>query len=181
MNIPQTIEAILFFKGEPLSVSYLSKLLGKNEDEIKSAFEELKNSLEGRGIVAVIEENSISLGTHPEVATLIEQLAKEEAIGPLTPASLETLSIILYRSPITKSEIDYIRGVNSGFILRALLMRGLVEKTNNPKDARTFLYTPTADLYAHLGIRDKKELPEFEEYNAKIQTALKEYGNESYS
>src|SRR3989344_4660934 len=77
MNIPQTIEAILFFKGEPLSVSYLSKLLGKNEDEIRSAFEELKNSLEGRGIVAVIEENSISLGTHPEVATLIQRLVKQ--------------------------------------------------------------------------------------------------------
>lgn len=179
MDIPHTIEGLLFFKGEPLTYKYLAKTLNKGEEEIKNACEELKTALQGRGIVLVVRDTEVSLGTHPDLAPLIERLAKEEVTGPLTKAALETLSIVLYRAPITKSDIDYIRGVNSGFILRNLLIRGLVEKVPNPNDARTFLYKPTNDLFAHLGIQEQKELPEYEAYNAKMKESLEIENNES--
>ncbi|MAZ40968.1 hypothetical protein CL654_02530 [bacterium] len=179
MNLNQTIEALLFFKGEPLMFKYLAKTLNKSEEEIKNACHELSQSLEDRGIVAVIRDQDITLGTHQDVSELIDTLAKEEVTGPLTKAALETLSIILYRAPITKSDIDYVRGVNSGFILRNLLIRGLIEKTPNPADARTFLYRPTNDLFSHLGIKEQKELPEYEQYNATMQQSLETRDDES--
>jgi chromosome segregation and condensation protein ScpB len=74
------------------------------------------------------------LGTVPEASELIEKIIKDELTRELGKSSLETLTIILYKSPIAKPEIDYIRGVNSNYILRNLLVRGLVEKISNPKD-----------------------------------------------
>lgn len=76
-------------------------------------------------------------------------------------AGLEILGILLYRGPSTRSQIDYIRGVNSSSTLRNLLARGLVERAGNPEDAREFLYRPTVECMAHLGVRSKEELPEY--------------------
>ena len=101
------------------------------------------------------------LGTAKELSPLIEQLTKEELTKDLGKAGLETLSIILYQGPITRADIDYIRGVNSQFIVRNLLIRGLVERVENPKDARSFLYKTTLDLLSHLGISKIEELPEY--------------------
>jgi len=72
------------------------------------------------------------------------------------------LSIIIYKGPISRAEIDYIRGVQSNFIIRNLSIRGLIEKVINPKDARSFLYKPTFDLLQYLGVAKIEEMPEFE-------------------
>ena len=101
------------------------------------------------------------LGTAPELSPTIEKMTKEELMGDLGKATLETLSIILYQGPIVKSRIDYIRGVNSSFILRNLLIRGLIERREHPEDKRTFLYSPTFDLLTHLGISRVEDLPEY--------------------
>jgi segregation and condensation protein B len=73
-------------------------------------------------------------------------------VKDLGKAGLETLSIILYQGPISRAEIDYIRGVNSNFILRNLLIRGLIERVENPHDQRSFLYKPTLELISYLGL-----------------------------
>ncbi len=91
-------------------------------------------------------------------------------------ASLETLTIILYRGPITKSQIDYIRGVNSNFILRGLLIRGLIEREKNPDDERGFIYKPAIELITHLGIGSLSGLPEYTETQAQILKFEKEFG-----
>jgi segregation and condensation protein B len=101
------------------------------------------------------------LGTAPEASALIEQLTREELSKDLGKAGLETLSIIVYKSPITRADLDYIRGVNSSFILRNLQIRGLVEKITNPADARSFLYRPTFELLQHLGVTRVEDLPEY--------------------
>lgn len=169
MNTEQKIEAILFYKAEPVSIKKISETLDISTEEAETAIESLKNSLQERGIVLVQKESAVTLSTHPELVDVIEKLAHEEVSGPLTKATLETLAIVAYHGPITKVQIDYIRGVNSNFILRNLLVRGLIEKVPNPKDARTSLYKPSFELLAHLGIQSINELPEYDSFTDELK------------
>jgi len=110
------------------------------------------------------------LGTAPEMGELIEALIKEELSKDLGKAGLETLSIVLYRGPISRSKIDYIRGVSSTFILRNLLVRGLVERVSNPDDQRSFLYKPTFELLSYLGISRIEDLPEYDAVKQELES-----------
>lgn len=173
MNLSAKIEAILFWKAEPIYLKKLANLCEASEEEIKTALGELRLSYASRGITLI--ENSvggnheITLGTAPEMSSVIEKLTKEELMRDLGKAGLETLSIVLYQGPISRAEIDYIRGVNSQFILRNLLVRGLVERRENPKDQRSFLYAPTLELIAHLGVTKIEELPEYAQVRTDIE------------
>lgn len=171
-NLESKIEAVLFFKGEPVSRKKLSDILHAGQTEINEALEKLKTSLSARGIVLVEKDNDVMLGTSREFSDLIEGLQKEELNKDLSKASLETLSIILYKNGVTRHEIDYIRGVNSSFILRALSIRGLVEKVVDPNDSRRFIYRPSFDLLSYLGVKSIEELPEYGEINPSILSAV---------
>jgi len=162
MNLEQKIEAVLFYKNEPLEIKKLSKMLGKNEREVREALQNLAKSLENRGICLIQTSDEVSLATAPEMKDLMEQIAKDEMSREIGKAGLETLSIILYNGPVSRREIDYIRGVNSTFILRNLCVRGLVERELDPKDQRVFRYKGSLSLLAHLGLKKVEELPEFE-------------------
>ncbi len=170
MDLEQKIEAILFFKGEPMSRKKLSEFLGVGQIEINEALEKLKENLKGRGIVLQEKENDITLGTAPELSDLVEKLQKEELNKELSKASLETLSIVLYKNGVSRSLIDYIRGVNSSFTLRALSVRGLIEKTIDPKDSRRYIYHPTFELLSFMGVKSPEELPDYELVNASIES-----------
>ena len=171
MNIEQKIEAILFFKGEPMSRKKLSEFLGVGQVEINEGLEKLKQNLEGRGIVLQEKDNEITLGTSTELSSLIEKLQKEELNKELSKASLETLSIILYKNGVSRSLIDYIRGVNSSFILRALSIRGLIEKSIDKEDNRRYIYKPTFELLSYMGVKRVEELPDYESVNSSIESA----------
>lgn len=171
MELDKKIEAILFFKGEPLSRKKLGEFLGVGQIELNEGIEKLKGSLAGRGIVLQEKENDILLGTAPDLSDLIEKLQKEELNKELSKASLETLSVVLYKTGVTRAEIDYIRGVNSSFTLRALSIRGLVEKTIDPKDSRRYIYRPTFELLSYMGVRKAEELPDYENINKSIESA----------
>ena len=140
MTLESKIEAILFWKGEPLSRKKLAEILNVNQTEINEGLEKLKGNLENRGMVLLEKDNEITLGTNPELSKLIENLQKEELNKDLSKASLETLSIILYKDGVSRAVVDYIRGVNSSFTLRLLSVRGLVEKTPDPEDNRRYIY-----------------------------------------
>lgn len=170
MELGAQVEAILFWKAEPVSVSWLVKALGKSEAEIKTALEFLESKLVDRGVKLILKGDEVMLGTDPKASGLIEKLTKEELSSDLGKASLEALSIILYQGPVTRAQIDYIRGVNSSFILRHLQIRGLVEKITNPNDARSFLYQPTFDLLQHLGVTKIEDLPEYADLTAKLKS-----------
>jgi len=117
MNIDKRIEAILFFKGEAVSIKQLSKILKIREEVVRKSIIELKEVLQDRGIRLISNDNRVMLGTSPEMHGVIESMKKEELIKDLGKASLETLSVILYRGPVRKSEIDYsFEGVNSSTI-----------------------------------------------------------------
>ncbi|MBI4120648.1 MAG: SMC-Scp complex subunit ScpB [Parcubacteria group bacterium] len=161
MELAKKIEAILFHKAEPLTLRELARLLNVGEKEIEGALSLLESSLTDRGISLLRKDDEVMFATAPEMSSLIEKINKEELSKDLGKASLETLTIILYRGPLSRSDIDYIRGVNSSFILRSLLVRGLIERIPNPEGARSFLYRPTFDLLAHLGVAKVEELPEY--------------------
>lgn len=161
INLDSQIEAILFWKGEPVAIKKLAANLNKTEDEIRASLEILKEKIKGRGVELVFKNDEVMLGTAAKMSPLIEKLTKEELVRDLGRAGLETLSIIVYKGPISRAEIDYIRGVQSNFILRNLQIRGLVEKITNPKDARSFLYRPTFDLLSFMGISKIEDMPEY--------------------
>lgn len=178
MNLEHVIEALLFWKGEPMSLKELVKSLGTSgtadkkitEADVHEALGKLVENLKGRGIVLMAnDDNEYMLGTSSEASQLIEKLTKEELSKDLGKASLETLSIILYQGPIKRSQIDYIRGVNSTFILRNLLIRGLIEKKPAPDDNRTSIYSPSFKLLSHLGVAQVTDLPNFEAVKEEIR------------
>ncbi len=162
MNLEQKIEAILFYKGEPMTTKELAHLLKSDEKGIQEAISSLELSLETRGIILLKKENEIELRVHKEIGPLIEELRKEELDKELSNASLETLSVILYKEKTTRAEIDYIRGVNSSFILRNLMIRGLIEKEADSKDSRRYFYKPSFDVLGMLGVKETKELTDFD-------------------
>ena len=161
MKLEQKIESILFWKAEPISIKRLSSLLGENEEAIKTSLDELDVTLKERGIRLIRKDDEVAIGTAPESSSLIEKLSKDELSRDIGKAGLETLSIILFYGPIARRDIDYVRGVNSTFIIRNLLIRGLVERIEDSHDQRVFLYKPTFDLLMHLGISKVEDLPDY--------------------
>jgi segregation and condensation protein B len=172
-NLETKLEAVLFWKAEPMSLKRLADILKVSKEDLSLAVNSLKEKLAGRGIVLTENNEEISLGTAPELSSLIEDLQKEELNRDLSKASLETLSIILYKNGASRAEIDYIRGVNSSFTLRALAVRGLVEKSVDPKDARRYVYKPSFELLGFMGIKSVSELPDYGEVNNSIENAAK--------
>ncbi len=170
LYLSSKLEAILFWKAEPVSMKKLGSLLGVGAKELRESLMELAVALKGRGLTLVQTDDDVMLGTAKEYSSLIEQLTKEELTRDLGKAGLETISIILYQGPVGRADIDYIRGVNSQFILRNLLIRGLVERVDNPTDSRSFLYKPTLDLLSHLGVSKIQDLPEFEQVRKDIES-----------
>ena len=167
------IEALLFIYGEPLTFKKLSKNLGVKESEIKEAVQSLAGDLigENRGLHLIMDDEKVQLATKPEFGKLLEDAVKSELNEELTSASLETLSIIVYSAPISRAEIDYIRGVNSSFILRSLLIRGLVEREPDPRRLNAFVYKPSFEFLKRLGLGRPEDLPEYTEFQ-KIQIAI---------
>ncbi|MBI1974355.1 MAG: SMC-Scp complex subunit ScpB [Candidatus Zambryskibacteria bacterium] len=167
MDISAKIESILFLKNEPVTFSEFSKLLKVPKESVQITIDKLQKEYENRGIVLVTSDEEVSFGTHPEASELIEKIQKEEFSRELGRVGLETLAIVLYRGPVTRREIDYIRGVNSGFTLRTLLVRGLVERREG--EGRSYIYKPTIKLLQYLGVTKKEDLPEFETAFNKIE------------
>ena len=177
MDLDAKIEALLFHKTEPLTLDKIAEIVGKNEEETEEALAGLAQKLIGRGIVLLKKDNSYLLGTSPEASELIEKITKDELSADLGRASLETLTIIAYEGPLSRAEIDYIRGVNSSFILRNLMVRGLIERVPDKNDSRRFLYRPTFELLRYLGVSEASELPEFESIREKINDFKKQEEN----
>lgn len=162
MNLEQKIEAVLFWKAEPVTVKKLASLLNDTEENIKNSVNKLKEDLKNRGICIMEKNDEIVLATNPEISGFLSELTKDEFNRDIGKAGMETLSIVLYQGPVSRKEIDYIRGVNSGFVLRNLMVRGLVEKVEDSNDHRTFLYKPTFELLSFMGVSKVEALPDYD-------------------
>lgn len=172
MELYKKIEALLFWKGEPMQIEKIADILKTSKEEVLENINILKNTYEGRGVILLEQEGEVMFGTDTSLSELFEDLQKEEINKELSKASLETLSIILYKNGASRAEIDYIRGVNSTFILRNLSMRGLVEKSADKNDSRKLVYKPTLELLAFMGLSSVQGLPDYGEINTQIENNL---------
>ena len=171
MELSHSLEALLFISGEPVAHKDAMRLLGCDQNELDEAIEKLSADLQSRGIRILRHEDKVTLTTSPEYSKIIEKITREQLEGDLSRSALETLAIVLWKGRVSRSGIDYVRGVNSAFALRALLIRGLVEREQDEKDARVYIYRPTIDVLKFLGISSLKDLPEVES----LAQQMKEY------
>lgn len=166
-SLKQKVEALLFVAGRAVALFDLVKFTQADEATINAAVDELGRDYQNseRGIQLVKNAGEVQLVSHGETRSVTEPFLKEDIEGNLSRAAMETLSIIAYRQPITRPEIDFIRGVNSTIMLRNLLMRGLVDRKRSAKDARMFEYVISFDLLKMLGVSKVQDLPEFVDLN----------------
>ncbi len=162
------LEALLFSEGGPVARKKLAQLMDVSLEDLSLAVDELTRSKAGTGISVIATAQDVALAVAPEAAPIVQAAFERELGKEIGDAGLEVLSIILYRGPSTRAEIDYIRGVNTSWTIRTLAARGLLERAQNPNDAREYLYQPTVELLAHLGVTNARELPDY----AKISSEL---------
>jgi segregation and condensation protein B len=163
-EIISAVESILFVQGEPLSVGRLARVLEISEEKVLQGIADLIERYESNesGLSLVRIEDQVQLVTRSENASYIEKFAKSAMQESLSKAALEVLSVIAYRGPIARSEIESIRGVSCNVTLRSLLMRELIERTENEDDARGYLYAISFQFLKELGLQSIAELPEYE-------------------
>ncbi|HEY4510635.1 MAG TPA: SMC-Scp complex subunit ScpB [Candidatus Paceibacterota bacterium] len=170
-RLSEKIHAILFLKGEGMKVKEIQKITGAGEGEVEEALEVLEEELKDCGVRLITNGEKYKLATAPEFNEITRKLGEEEFSPDIGKAGLEVLSIVVYKGKVGRPEIDYIRGVNSGFTVRNLLVRGLIEREVRKSDSRAFLYGPSLKLLEHLGIASLAELPEYK----KVKKGLEEY------
>jgi len=167
MSLKSKIESLLFIATRPLAVNKIAELVeGKREDvkaELEKLFEEYSQASKGFNLQKI--GNDYQFATNADNGKLITEFLKEEITGELTPASLETLTVIAYRGPIARIELEIIRGVNCSIILRNLMLRGLIEEIEDKKNM-VEKYQITFDFLKHLGITEPAQLPEYEHLNS---------------
>lgn len=162
------ILSILFVASRPVKLREFTSALDKTAEEVKQGLAEIKSDLRDKGINLLEHAEKYQLVTNPVNSKIITDFLNAELREKLTDAALETLSIILYKQPVTRAEIEAIRGVNSQYILRHLLIRGLIEKNTSKEDSRRLVYITTLEFMNSLGIVDLKDLPDFEELTKSV-------------
>ncbi len=160
MQLDVLIESLLFYKAVPLQKKVVADAVGCDIMSLNNAIQNLRSRLSGTALTIVETDTDVQLTTSPEVSTFLDAVRRDELKSDIGKAGAETLAIILYREPISRAEIDKIRGVNSSVTIRNLLTRGLIEKSNT-STAQGFMYKITPQLLAYLGINKKQDLPEF--------------------
>lgn len=164
LSLSAKIEALLFVATNPMSTRQIAKILEVKEEEIGAALEELSTKYreENSGLALIRREKEIMLGSRPEMGPSLSTFLKEQVRGELTRPQLETLTIIAYRSPVTKTELELIRGVNCSLITRNLLMRGLIEEREDPT-LHVAVYRPSFEFLRYLGLESVENLPQYDE------------------
>ncbi|MBU1178233.1 SMC-Scp complex subunit ScpB [Patescibacteria group bacterium] len=182
-KLKSQIESLLFISGKPVKYQKLAKVLEAKTKEVKEAINELNEEYreQERGLSMAIKRDSAQLVSAPANAGFVQKLVIQELQGDLSKAALETLTIILYRSPITRAEVEMIRGVNCIYILRNLLLRGLITKKDSQEDARVSVYEASFDFLKHLGVSKVEELPNYRELREKIEIVKNEDNSDNES
>ncbi len=166
-KIESQVESLLLVSAKPVSYKELANFLKVDEESVKAAVESLKSKYNkaDQGVHVLINNGRVQFSTNPDNAKMVKEFLHDEVSGELSKPSLETLTIIAYRQPIAKEELDQIRGINCSLILRNLMIRGLVEP-QEAKGGLTTTYSVTMDFLRFLGINSVEELPDFQKLNS---------------
>lgn len=176
-KLKSVLESLLFISGEPLKLAKIAKICNVSKSEVAGVIEALNDDYKNseRGFAIISKDDSVQLATNPENAETVSQLVSGELGSELSKSALEVLSIVAYRGPITRVQIEIIRGVNCSYVLRTLLIKGLIERKETA-DIRGFLYEISFDFLKSLGVTSAGELPDWEELskNEKVEELLSE-------
>jgi segregation and condensation protein B len=154
------LEALLFVAAEPVTTAQLVAALDVSASVVERALNELEAALSGRGLRLQRHAGRVQLTTAPQLAELIERFLGLEATTHLSRAALETLAIIAYQQPVTRPQIDAIRGVNSDSMMKSLLSKGLIlESGRADGPGRPILYSTTPEFLQHFGLNSILEMP----------------------
>ena len=160
LSLSAQLEALLFVSGEPVALAQLAAALDVAPSVIERGLNELDASLSQRGLKLQRHAGRVQLTTAPQFAELIEIFLGLEATSHLSRAALETLAIIAYQQPVTRPQIDSIRGVNSDSMMKSLLHKNLIlESGRADGPGRPILYSTTPELLQHFGLSSILEMP----------------------
>jgi segregation and condensation protein B len=169
LHLQALIESLLFVADRTVTVQELATTLEVGQDEIEEALENLATTYQDRGIRLQRKGDRLQLVSPPEAGPTIERFLGLENSGKLSPAALETIAIVAYRQPITRIQVDAIRGVNSDSVLRALVRRGLLEQVGRAETVgHPILYGITFSFLEQFGLESLKSLPRWEELNQEL-------------
>jgi len=154
------LEALLFVAAEPVATAQLATALDVSASVVERGLNELDASLQSRGLRLQRHAGRVQLTTAPQLAELIERFLGLEATSHLSRAALETLAIIAYQQPVTRPQIDSIRGVNSDSMMKSLLSKNLIlESGRADGPGRPILYSTTPEFLQHFGLNSILEMP----------------------
>lgn len=174
MNIKDNIEAVLFIASRPLSFKRLAVIVEAEEAVVREAVAELTTDYRTRsgGVTMIAHDDEVQMATASGAAATVQRFLKAETTGELTRPSLEALTIVAYRGPITRSDLERIRGVNCSIILRNLMVRGLVQEREGGNN-RPSTYTVSVEFLRHLGLASIEDLPDYQSlHNAEVLDRL---------
>lgn len=161
-------EALLFAEGGPLGKKKLAAQLGCSAEELDAALAELGARYTQGGLALIVSDTEATLAVSAATLPAVRSAQETELGNTIGDAGLEVIAVLLYRGPSTRAHIDYVRGVNTSSTIRNLLARGLIERAGNPADGREYLYRPTTELLAHLGVRSAQELPDYAKISGEL-------------
>lgn len=163
-ELKSVIESLLFVAEKPVSLKELTNITGEMTADIQKVIAELTNEYEKRGIKLIRKGEYYSFVSDPVNSLFVSKFLNEELRHDLSQAALETLAIITYKQPITKNEIEEIRGVNSDQMVRNLMIRGLITEVGRKEAVgRPILYGTTMEFIQYFGLLKEEDVPKMEE------------------
>lgn len=173
MSSEALIEALIFAAEQPVSPARLAEVTGLTRKEVETALENLENHMALGGLRIQRHRGRLQMVSAPEAGPHIEALLGLEVTFRLSQAALETLSIIAYAQPVTRPQIEVIRGVNSDSTLRTLLSGGLIEDAGRADTlGRPILYRTTFEFLQQFGLQKPEDLPPLEQRESQSSEAV---------
>ena len=162
LELPSRIEALLFVADEPAQIQQLAQALEVTEGEVEAALEQLAERCGQRGLRLQRSDRQVQFVTAPQAAPDVQRFLGLDNTSTLSTAALETLALVAYRQPLTRPEIEAVRGVNCDSVLRTLLSRGLIAVQGRLDQAgRPIIYGTTFEFLQYFGLSDLSDLPDW--------------------
>lgn len=175
LELKALIESLLFVADRPVTVEHLATALDVPVEEIEAALQALREEYQERGIRIQQKGERLQLVSAPEAGPHIERFLGLEISGRLSTAALEALSIVAYRQPVTRAQVEAIRGVHSDSVLRSLVRRGLIEVIGRAESVgRPILYGTSFEFLQQFGLQSMQDLPDWQE----LERTPQEHGTE---
>lgn len=176
LSLAAKLESLLFVASEPVTLGQLATTLEVTSTQVERGLQELDETFRTRGLRLLRHVGRIQMTTAPETSELIERFLGLDATSHLSRAALETLAIIAYQQPVTRPQVDAVRGVNSDGVMKSLLSKGLIQEGGRAEGpGRPILYSTAPEFLQHFGLGSLTDLPPLErkENGAQDVTLLK--------